>query len=218
MDPLFSNLRGLRSTGAEIMDQQLEDSAPTEEEAQQLFAELENHTFFLDKTNLADLEAELVAQASPENPGCFALEFTARPSGARYCPFIGVTDPALEPTSNHIQVEIPFAESSATDEDLITSILDASIEAWAPRTCGIYGVWHDPNNSYDSHSVYWLHWKAAGVTRDNWKNAKGQPVTRNWPIDTPTESRPHLGGILDVFPRHRPDLLATYVTENRPPD
>lgn len=218
LDPIFDNLRGLRATGAELMNRKLEHGAPTEEEALRLFAKLEEHAFFLRDTGAAELEAELVAQAKPQNPERFASTFTALPSKARYCAFVGETHSVFEPTSNYVEVEIPFENSRAVDVDLLSGILDASIEAWDPRTSGIYGVWHDTVHNYESHSAYWLHWRAPGVIRESWTDAQGQVVSRGWPEGTPAESRPHLGGTLDIYPQHRPELLAAYAAEGRPPD
>jgi len=217
LDPLFGNLRGLRAAGAELLGRALEKGEPTEEEADRIFAQLETRTFFLENVSTAELAAELASQAPPQNPGRFALEFTARPSGASYSAFVGEEHPASEPTPNRVGVEIPFDNPRASDTDFAVSILDASIETWKPRASGIYGVWYDLEHGSKSRSAYWLHWRAPGITKETWKDARGNPVSDCWPAGTPDTTRPHLGGTLDIYPKHRPDLLARYVAEGRPP-
>ena len=82
LDPLlFANLRGLRSEGAELLNHQLAGGAPTEDEADRLFTQLETRTFFLEEVSVA-LAAELAARAPLDNPGRFAMDFNARAAPA----------------------------------------------------------------------------------------------------------------------------------------
>ena len=196
---------------------QLASGAPTEDEADRLFAQLETRTFLLAELSAAELAAELAAKATPENPGRFAIEFNTRPSGARYTAFLGEVHTASEPTPNRVGVEIPYENPRATDGDFLVRVLDASIEVWDPRTSGVYGVWHDPEHGHESHLAYWLHWRAPGISTDTWTDARGNRVSRYWPAGLPDASRPHLGGALDIYSQHRPDLLALCVADGRPP-
>jgi hypothetical protein len=107
LDPLFTNLRALRSEGAELLNHQLASGAPSEDEADRLFAQLETRSFFLGELSVAELAAELAAQAPPENPGRFAIEFNTRPSGARYTAFLGEVHTASEPTPNRVGLKFP---------------------------------------------------------------------------------------------------------------
>lgn len=217
LDPLFENLRALRAEGAQLMKRQLAGGSPTEREADRLFAQLERRTFFLHEVSAAELAAELAAKTRPENPRRLAMEFNARPSGARYTAYLGEVQTASEPTPNRVGVEIPYENPRATDGDFLLKILDASVEIWDPRTSGVYGVWHDPEHGYEAHTAYWLHWRAQGISSDTWTDARGNRVSRCWPAGIPDSSRPHLGGTLDIYSQHRPDLLALWVAEGRHP-
>jgi hypothetical protein len=218
LDPMFGNLRALRRPGTELMKQQLAQGEPTEAEARRLLAQLEAQSFFLHDISADDLTAELAAQVAGRDSVPFALDFNARPSGARYSVFIGEVHEASEPTPNRISVEIPFANPRTADSNLLSSLLDLSIEAWAPRTCGIYGAWHDPDRHFERRCAYWLHWRAAGVTRESWIDVTGKQVSRDWPEGAPDTSRPRLGGTLDSYSRNRPELMARWAAEGRPPE
>ena len=95
------------------------------------------------------------------------------------------------------------------------SILDASIELWKLRTSAIYGVWYDPEYNLWVALGLLVALAAAGITKETWRDARGDVVSRCWPANLPDASRPHLGGTLDTYPQHRPDLLARHAAEGR---
>jgi hypothetical protein len=228
LDPQFRSLRGFRASAAHLLEADLPLAAErAPEEVGHLLVQLKAHEFPLANVSNAGLAAELQAQASESTPLILAVQ-SPPPSKVSLSAYLGTTIPGLEPASNRIEVRIPFENPRATDGDLLANVLDAMVNAWSPLAAGVFGVWDELQSFHGSDGrllkteaktswAFWLHWRAPGITKETWTDARGNRVSRCWPTGIPDASRPHLGGTLDIYPQHRPDLLARCVVDGRPP-